>query len=225
VRNSSVNIILASQNAYQNTMSQPQKTSRTNYVLIDFENVQPDSLEQLDPDYFKLRLFVGASQEKLTVDMAASFQRFGDRMEYIKISGNGPNALDFHIAYYMGRHAAADPGAYFHIISKDAGYDPLIQHLRVNKIFARRAAAISDIPLVKTSNCKTVADRIELTLEKLKQLKASKPRKLKTLGGTIATLFQRQLSDHEVSGLINEMAKKGYLSVSGTKITYARVCG
>lgn len=109
------------------------KPFKTNYVLIDFENVQPESLGQLDHDYFKLLVFVGASQGKVPYDMAASLHRFGDRMEYIKISGNGSNALDFHIAYYIGRFAAADPTAYFHIISKDAGFDPLIQHLRAKK--------------------------------------------------------------------------------------------
>jgi hypothetical protein len=207
-------------------MSQPsQKSFRTNYVLIDFENVQPDSLEQLDHDYFKLLVFVGASQGKVPYDIAASLQRFGDRMAYIKISGNGSNALDFHIAYYIGRLAAADPTAYFHIISKDTGFDPLICHLRVKEILASRVKRISDIPCVKASNGKYAAERIEVILGKLRQLKAAKPKTVKALGSTIAALFQKQLSDHEVSGLINKMAKSGYLTVSGTKVTYAQVCG
>jgi len=198
---------------------------RLNYVLIDFENVQPDSLDLLDHDHFKLLVFVGASQGNVPYNTAASLQRFGDRVEYIKISGNGSNALDFHIAYYIGRLAAEDQTAYFHIISNDAGFDPLIQHLRAKKVFARRAITISDIPLVKISNCKSVSERIEVILEKLRQLKASKPGNVKALGSTIAALFQRQISDKEVSGLINEMANRGYLSVSGTRITYARACG
>jgi len=207
-------------------MSQPSpKPLRTNYVLIDFENVQPDSLEQLDHDYFKLLVFVGANQGKVPYDMAACLHRFGDRVEYIKISGNGFNALDFHIAYYIGRLAAADPTAYFHIISKDTGFDPLIHHLRMKKILASRSETIFEIPLVKISNCKSAAERIEVILGRLKQLKSSKPRKVKTLGSTIATLFQRQLSDKEVTGLINEMADKRYLTVSGARITYAQVCG
>jgi hypothetical protein len=37
---------------------------------------------------------------------------------------------------------------------------------------------------------------------------------VKTLRSTIATLFQRQISDEAVYGLINEMANKGYLRVS-----------
>lgn len=202
-------------------MSQPSRKSfKTNYVLIDFENVQPESLDQLDHDHFKLLMFVGASQGKLSVDMATTLHGFGDRVEYIKISGKGKNALDFHIAYYIGERAAADSAAYFHIISKDAGFDPLIEHLRAKKILVRRTNTIVDIPLVKISNCKTVVERIELIREKLKQLKATKPGSVEALGSLICKLFQRQLSHEEVSGLINKMANKGYLTVTGTKIKY-----
>jgi len=198
---------------------------RTNYVLIDFENVQPDSLDLLDHNHFKLLVFVGASQGNVPYNTAASLQRFGDRVEYIKISGNGSNALDFHIAYYIGRLAAEDQTAYFHIISKDTGFDPLIRHLRSKKIFVNRAKRVSDIPCIKVSNSKSAAERIEVILGKLRQLKAAKPKTLKALVSTIATLFQKQLSDQEVTGLINKMATKGYLTVSGAKITYAQVCG
>ena len=65
---------------------------RTNYVLIDFENVQPESLEQLTNDHFKVIVFVGASQVKLPFEVAASLQELGSRAEYVKISGNGSNA-------------------------------------------------------------------------------------------------------------------------------------
>ena len=193
---------------------------RTNYVLIDFENVQPDALEQLDHDHFKVFVFVGAQQGKLPFELAASVQQLGDRAEYIKISGHGSDALDFHIAYYIGQLVATDPAAYFHIISKDTGFDPLIQHLRAKKIFISRATAISEIPLVKVSNSKSSAERIELIRDRLQQFKAEKPRTVKTLGSTIATLFQKQLSDQEVSGLIHQLTIKGYVSVSGTKVTY-----
>ena len=193
---------------------------RTNYVLIDFENVQPSSLEQLDHDHFKVFVFVGAHQGKVPFELAASLQQLGDRAQYIKISGNGPNALDFHIAYYIGRLAATDPAAYFHIISKDEGFDLLIQHLKTKKIFVGRSTAISEIPFVKVSNSKSSAERIELIRGRLQQLKAAKPRTTKTLSSTIAALFQKQLSNQEVSGLIDELAIQGHVNVSGTKVTY-----
>ncbi len=121
----------------------------TNYVLIDFENVQPESLERLTPEHFKLIVFIGASQTRVPFEVAASLQEFGCRAKYVKVSAKGPNALDFHIAYYMGRLAAAEPTARFHVISKDTGFDPLIEHLRSQQIPARRVATIAEIPPVE----------------------------------------------------------------------------
>jgi PIN domain len=197
---------------------------RTNYILIDYENVQPDSLGQLDQDHLKLLMFVGAHQGRLPVKLVASIQRFGDRAEYIQISRRGSDALDFHIAYYIGWFAAADPSAYFHIISKDAGFDPLIQHLKTKKVLVRRVQTISEILLPRVSNDKSRAERIELILKDLRQRKAAKPKTVKTLASTIAALFQKQLPDKEIDGLIQELEKRGHITVSGTKITYGVSC-
>ncbi len=193
---------------------------RTNYVLIDFENVQPQSLGALDQNHFKVILFVGANQAKLSFDVAASLQQLGSRAKYIKMSGNGRNALDFHIAYYLGRLAAEEPSAYFHVISKDTGFDPLIKHLKSVKIFAGRVTSISDIPLVKASNSKSPQERIAVVLDRLQQLKAAKPRRVKTLSSTIASLFPDQLPEQEVAALIQRLAGEGYLEIEGAKISY-----
>lgn len=194
---------------------------RTNYVLIDFENVQPESLEQLTHDHFKVIVFVGAKQIKLPFEVAASLQDLGSRAEYVKISGDGSNALDFHIAYYIGRLAAEEPSAYFHIISKDTGFDPLIRHLRSKKIFAGRVKTVADIPVVKASNSKSPQERIAVILVRLQQLKASKPRTVKTLSSTIASLFQNHLSDEEVASLVQSLATQGYLEINGAKVAYS----
>ena len=194
---------------------------RTNYVLIDFENVRPGSLDQLACDPFKILVFVGADQTNVPFEIATSVQRLSGRAEYIKISGKGRNALDFHIAYYIGQFAAADPSGYFHIFSEDTGYDPLIHHLRTKKIFAGRVKAISEIPLLKVLTCKTPAERIAVILSKLRQLKTKKPGGVETLISTIVALFQKQLSEKEVSELVQELVKRGYLTISNTKVTYA----
>ena len=194
---------------------------RTNYVLIDFESVQTRSLQLLTEEHFKVIVFVGANQGNLPFEVAQSLQQLGSRAEYIKISGRGPNALDFHIAYYIGRLAAEEPSAYFHIISKDTGFDPLIQHLRSKKIFAGRVKTVADIPVVRSSNSKSPRERIAIILARLQQLKAAKPRTIKTLSSTIGSLFQNQLSEAEVELLVQSLAKQRYLEVTGAKITYA----
>lgn len=193
---------------------------RTNYVLIDFENVQPESIEELGREHFRLIVFVGASQTKVPYDLAASLQRLGERGEYIKIAGNGRNALDFHIAYYIGKIAAGDPSAFFHIVSGDVGFDPLLQHLKSNKIFADRVKTIEEIPLLKTAGAKAPAEQLEIIVKKLEQLKASKPRTVKTLSSTISSLFQKKLSDEEVAAHIQTLASSGQLAVVDTKVSY-----
>jgi len=193
---------------------------RTNYVLVDLENVQPDSLEQLAHDHFKLLVFVGSSQTKLPFELVASLQKLGAQAEYIKISGNGSNALDFHIAFYIGQLAAADPTAYFHIISKDTGFDPLVQHLKSKKVFAGRVKAVSEIPLVKASNTKTPTSRLGVVISKLQQLKASRPRTVATLRSTIASLFQNQLPEDEVTTIVRALEVGDFVSIAGTKLTY-----
>jgi len=51
---------------------------------------------------FKIFVFVGANQVKVSYDLASAIQESGADAKYIKISGNGPNALDLHIAFYIG---------------------------------------------------------------------------------------------------------------------------
>lgn len=194
---------------------------RINYVLVDFENVQPESIGLLAGEHFKVLVFVGANQTKLSFHIASALQKLGPQAEYIKISGNGSNALDFHIAYYIGKLAASESSAYFHIISKDKGFDPLIQHLKSQKIFAGRVSAITDIPIVKASNSVTLEERLEVVLLRLQQLKSSKPRTVKTLSSTIAALFHKQLQDNEVEAIVQGLESKGYLLIKDTKVTYA----
>ena len=194
---------------------------RTNYVLIDFENVQPKSLDQLAGDPFKIFVFVGAHQTKLPSKIKTSLKRLGDRAECIKISRKGRNALDFHIAYYIGQFAAADPSGHFHIISKDTGYDPLIDHLKTKKILARRVMPIREKRVPKVLTTKKLAEKIAVILARLRPLKEKKPVRVKTLASWISSLFLKQLSEKEVSELVQELVKRGYLTISNTKVTYA----
>lgn len=194
---------------------------RTNYVLIDFESVQPEDLLLLEQDHFKVMVFVGASQGKVSFEVASALQKMGTNAEYVKISGNGPNALDFHIAYYIGKIAAADPSVYFHIISNDKGFDPLIAHLKTTKIFASRAKSVGEIPLVKVATSKSPQDRVEIVVAKLLQSNGSKPRTVKTLSSAIHSIFQKTLSDNDVSSVLASLQAQKHISVNGNKVTYS----
>jgi len=194
---------------------------RTNYVLIDFENVQPEAISMLDQEHFKVIVFVGATQQKVPFDIANALQRMGSKAEYVKISGNGSNALDFHIALYIGQLAAADPTAFFHIISKDTGFDPLIQHLKDKKVFAARSKDVADIPFFRVSNTRPLDEKLMIVLTKLQQLGTSKPRTVKTFSSTISSLFQKQLPEDEIATIVAEFQTKGWAAVTDSKVAFS----
>ena len=193
---------------------------KTNYILIDFENIQPKNLELLQGGLFKIKVFIGHNQTKLPLEVALSLQPFGSDAEYIRIEGSGPNALDFHIAFYVGQLAAEDPNGYFHIISKDTGFDPLIKHLKSIKIFAQREKDIADIPLIKISNTNTVEEKIDAVVDNLIKRKTTKPRTYKTLLGTLKSLFINKLSDNELSNLMDELVKRKLVIITEDKVNY-----
>ena len=112
------------------------------FHLIDFENVQCKTVGDLRPGDCCIKVFLGVNQTKLLVDFVKTLQPFGSDVEYIEISGTGSNALDFHIAFYVGRLSQQFPGADFTIVSNDTGFDPLIVHFAKLGISCKRAAAI-----------------------------------------------------------------------------------
>lgn len=198
---------------------------KTNYVLIDYENVQPKTLAALKGEHaFKVYLFVGANQAKVIFEVAEAMQALGEHAHYVKIAGNGPNALDFHVAYYIGRLAAQDANAFFHIISKDSGFDPLIKHLKAQKVFACRSKDVDEIPMLKAgqvAKAGKVEDKLDLILANLRQRGAAKPRTIKTLTSTIQALFSKQLTEDDVRSLIEALKVAGHISLDGTKVSYS----
>ena len=193
---------------------------KKNYILIDYENVQPNDLTKLNKEHFNVFVFFGENQTKVSFEFASTLQQMGANAEYIKISGNGNNALDFHIAFYIGYIATKEPDSFFHIISKDTGFDPLIQHLKNKKISVSRSKSIEDIQLIKVLNLKTPSEKIAPVNSKLLQLGDSKPKTIKTLSSTINSLFQKSLSDAEINDVIEELKKQGKITVNKSKVLY-----
>ena len=106
------------------------------HALVDFENVQPtlDELAKLAPGFTDLWLFHGPHQVKQAQQMAAAHSG----VTLVPRSGKGPNALDFHLSFYLGYVAAKHPDAHLVVVANDTGYDPMIAHARILKFTIRR---------------------------------------------------------------------------------------
>lgn len=194
---------------------------KTNYILIDFENVQPKTLDQLSEHPFKIMVFVGANQIKIPFELANALQPLGDDVQYIKIAGNGPNALDFHIAFYIGELSTKDPNSYFHIISKDTGFDQLIKHLRKRHILVHRSKDIDEIPMLRISDKMTKQDKISEIVKKLELRGPHRPRKEQTLKNTINAMFQNTLKDEELTEFVMELKRQNKVTIKDGKTTYS----
>jgi hypothetical protein len=194
---------------------------RTNYVLIDYENVQPKNLSLLVQEHFRVVVFLGAKQTKLPVELATAMQRLGARAEYVSISGNGPNALDFHIAYYIGEFAARDPESFFHIISKDAGFDPLIAHLKGKDIFCKRSASIDEIPILRGLSEAPKDEQVDGVIEKLRGMPKSRPQKDKTLRTMISAWFGKKLDEAALDRIVGELVKRKVITIDQGKVRYS----
>ena len=188
---------------------------KTNYFLIDYENVQPKSLQVLNGQPVKVIVFLGANQGKVSVEVAKALQSLGSNAEYVQISGNGPNAVDFHIAFTIGEISKSDESARFHIISKDSGFDPLIEYLRTKRIVAQRSAEIPGVPIRKTK----VPEKLEAIIRNLSS-RNGRPRKVTTLSNTINALFQKSLDEAEVMSLIKALEKHGHIAIQGENVSY-----
>jgi hypothetical protein len=193
---------------------------KTNYILVDFENVQPKDLKAPADIPIKVIVFLGEKQTKLPVELAISLQALGDNAEYIRITGSGKNALDFHIAFWIGKLSEADPNSYFHIVSKDTGFDPLIKHLRKTKILAQRVSMFSDIQILNGGNTGSIEEKVTSIAKSLKLRGSSRPRKRKTLINTISAFFMKTLKESEIQTLIENMEKKGLILIVDDVVTY-----
>ncbi len=194
----------------------------TDYVLIDFENVQPRNLDILKHHPFKVLVFVGANQVRLPFDLAAAVQALGESGKYVKIAGSGKNALDFHIAYYLGELAIKEPGAAFHIISRDTGFDPLIKHLKGKKIRVQRERDLAEIPVLQMSSATSNHEKIAAIVKNLSGRGHSRPRRVKTLSNTINSLFTENLSEQQLKALVEELEQRNHIVVNDGKVSYPR---
>ena len=201
-------------------MESNEKKIKTNYVFIDYENVQPSTFSLPNEYPFKVILFVGANQTKISIELAASMQELGNCAEYVRIEGNGKNALDFHVAFYLGRLFEKDPNGYFHIISKDSGFDLLIKHLRDKKVLIQRHSQINDIPILKISNSKTLSEKIDAIVIFLTNRGNAKPRKIATLTNAINALFMKTLDADELDKLTKELIRKNLIVIEDGKVHY-----
>ncbi len=187
-------------------------------LLVDFENVQQIDLARLD-NSFQIRIFVGASQRSIPIKLVTDAQKLGSRVQWMQIDANGRNALDFFIAYQLGRIAEQGSEAECVVLTQDKGFDPLIRHLNKNGLRCRRINSMVELdPKPGSAVDDPNYNRVVEILGRLER--KSRPRKRKTLSQHILSTFQNKIEAQEVDRIVDTLFANNMMSETNNAITY-----
>ena len=200
-------------------------------LLIDYENVQNVDLSQVARMDCLVCVFTGSSQNKIPIELVSSAQALGHRLNWIRIEGSGPNALDFHIAYYLGASISKNPGNEYYILSKDKGFDPLIKHIAKEKVICKRISSVSEIkgavPLVDRKQVKPAKVARDLdgdyakVVKNLKKIDKSRlPRSRRTLRQHVKTLLGAPQTEDKLDRIIDQLFASRMIAEENNRLRY-----
>ena len=189
-------------------------------LFIDYENIHNIDLSLVQELNLEVKIFVGTLQNKIPLEIVQTAQKFGTAVEWIQIEGNGSNALDFHIAFYLGKLSQVNGNHAFIILSHDKGFDPLIQYAKKQKILCRRIDSLLELSpkqelLPAQSECMiSVLDNLS------KIVKNKRPRTKKTLHQHIKTLLRNKMSEQGIERIVESLFIQKKLSEESNKLKY-----
>jgi hypothetical protein len=206
-----------------------------NHVFVDFENVHEIDHTVIGSKAVTFTLLVGPHQTKLDVSLVEKLLEHAASVQWVRLTSAGKNALDFTLAYYVGRAVAGDPTGFFHIVSKDTGFDPLIKHLRSKHIRAHRhdsfatlsfdglaklppATSPTAAPKPKAqSKPKAEPAMVDVwetkVLEHLRKHPTNRPKRKKTLVSHLLALSGKKATEGEVLGVVESLCRAGHLVI------------
>jgi hypothetical protein len=179
------------------------------YIYIDHENINNlTSLVDIDGKYF---IFIGATQKTINADLVLATNR--KNVEWIRCSGNGKNALDFHIVYILSIYSIEKDIEHI-ILSKDTGFDPLLITLNDKKVNAKRVTDLTDINSATRNHPKNeIIEKTIITIKKLNQ--TNRPKSVKKLESFIKA-SDKTLDDVMAHEIVEELFRKNLISSTNT---------
>jgi len=90
-----------------------------------------------------------------------------------------------------------------------------------NKVDAPKAAASDAVVRAsRPQGSGSLSGKVARIIADLQKRGSARPRTVKTLSSTIGALFQKQISEQEISSLIERLRTEGLIVVAGTKVSY-----
>jgi hypothetical protein len=193
-----------------------------NHVFVDFENVHQIDDSVLGAKSVNLTILLGAKQTKMDAGLVEKLMEHAACVQLIRLGSSGRNALDFALAYYVGRAVSAAPSAHIHIVSKDKGFDPLVEHLRSRHINAQRHDSFEMLPFTRRAKPAPMSSKAEpagnealmtRVLERLRKNVNNRPKRKKTLLSHLKSQLGKDATDADAAKFLEALRKGGHLSI------------
>ena len=190
--------------------------ARNNHIYVDYENVREADLSRLAGRTAHVTLVLGKNQKALPVALVKLIQEHATQVSLVETELVGRNALDFVLACELGRQSQLDSSGYFHILSKDKGFDALILYLKGKGILAARRESFCEIPALMNHE-----ERLALISLRYREKLTSRPAKRKTLETSIHAAFAKELSAKEVGDIIAGLERAKVIEFTeGDRVRY-----
>jgi PIN domain len=186
-----------------------------NHVFVDFENVHEVDPSVIGAKSVSLTLLLGARQTRLDAALVEKLMEHAASVQLVRLTFSGKNALDFTLAYYVGRAVMTDPNGCFHIVSKDTGFEPLIEHLRSRHIHAQRHDDFTTLTFSGPAKPPSAPpeDLWTRVLERLGKNVTNRPKRKKALVSHLLAFLGKAVTEADVVNLIEKLRKAGRLSI------------
>lgn len=206
---------------------------RPNHVFVDFENIHEVDSSILGAKSVYFTLLLGVGRTRLDVGLVEKLLEHADSVQIIRLTSSGKNALDFALAYYVGRAVSANPAAFIHIVSKDKGFDPLVEHLRSRHIHAHRHDSFATLTFDGTPSSASAGpkpavatkppalpnpavakdDPLAVAVERLRNNVAARPKKRKTLLSHLKSQLGKDATEADAAAILGKLERGGHIRI------------
>lgn len=217
------------------------------YLLVDFENVQPppEDVARVRAVDHHLWVFHGPHQNKFDAAMVNAWKPLGDRLQLVQSAKPGKNALDFHIAYYLGvlneRDVIARRRSMYVVVTGDGGFDAIFTHMRghgcaVDKAGsipealalaarlqaqARQASEATATAKPSTPRATPAEENVAKIIAALASHSKSRPATRKKLEPYVLSRLGNRVTPAVAQAVVKQLIKRGLVTFDGEKTKYA----
>ena len=145
--------------------------------LVDYENVHDAGLEGISKlnAHDKVVVFYGIKIKAVPFDRHIEMMSCKAQIEYIKTQKVAKNYLDFQLSTYLGYQIGTGEKGPVKIISKDTGFDSLVDYWKSKNININRQVTITNKPS-KANEDTTKEVKTESKKSKVSETKTEKPK-------------------------------------------------